>query len=438
MRGGVPLVAFRSCGLACLVMLSMVAVGAGDCRIVWSLPVPEQELSGGVAIGGLSDLTPASGEPLGTALWTLTDRGPNGSLQRRGKKVRTLLTPEFVPSLVLLRIAGDEARSLSIERTVPLVAANGKPLSGRPLAGRDDPVFDADGAAEVPCDPGGVDPEAVVSMADGTFWIGEEYGPSLLHVAADGRVLGRFIPDGAPAAKNGAEVVRSLPAVYGRRRENRGFEALAAARDGSRLWALLQSPLDNPGPKAGRKTGNVRLLAFDPRQGRPVAEHVYRLGDPMKEGYLRGNAVPDDGKLCAMAALDDTTLLVLEQDDDGLARLYVVSLTGATNTLGGKPSAAGESAAVELEEVRDLAAAGISPLRKTLAADLASLRRTMKKQADGDEKQGGPLKLEGLAVVDGRHVLVIDDNDFGVAGGDRRSRATMLWMVELERPLPGF
>lgn len=425
--------ASRSCGAACIVVLCMAAAGAGDCRIVWSLTVPDHELSEGVAVGGLSDLTLAAGHARGSALWTLTDRGPNGSLQRQGKKVRTLLSPGFVPCLVLLRIAGDEARSLTVERMVPLVAADGKPLSGRPLAGRDDPVFGADGASEVPCDARGVDPEAVVSMADGTFWIGEEYGPSLLHVSAAGRVLGRFMPEGAAAAEDGAEVVRSLPAVYGRRRENRGFEALAAAGDGSRLWALLQSPLDNPGPKAGRKTGNVRLLAFDPRQGRPVAEHVYRLGDPMDEAYLRGGAVPDDGKLCAMAALDNATLLVLEQDDDGLARLYVTSLTGATDTLGGKPSAADD-----LEEVRDLVGAGISPVRKTLAADLGGLRRTMKKQADGGEKQGGPLKLEGLAVVDGRHVLLIDDNDFSVVGADPRSRATMLWMVELEKPLPGF
>ena len=408
---------------------------SADCRIAWSCRVPDQALSPGVPLGGLSDLVVAAGQSDGVALWTLTDRGPNGLVEREGRKNRTLLAPDFAPTLLSLRLSGREgdARELNVERTVPLKAAAGRPLSGRPPRNRDAAVLSADGSTEVASDPDGVDPEAVVQVADGTFWIAEEYGPSLLHVRADGRVLGRFLPQDAAAATDGPEVVRCLPAVYGLRRENRGFEALAAARDGSRLWALLQSPLENPTPKAAKKTGNVRLLAFDIRAGRPVAEHIYRLGDPTAEGYLASGAAPDDGKLCAMAALDDGTLLVLEQDDDGLARLYVASLAEATDTLDWKPSAAGT-----LEETRDLAAAGIAPLRKTLAADLGPLRKKMTTQADGGDKGGGPLKLEGLAVIDSRHVLLINDNDFGVQGSGSRLRASLLWMIELERPLPGL
>ena len=33
------------------------------------------------------------------------------------------------------------------------------------------------------------DPESLVVDRDGTFWIGEEFGPFVLHVAADGRLL---------------------------------------------------------------------------------------------------------------------------------------------------------------------------------------------------------------------------------------------------------
>ena len=50
-------------------------------------------------------------------------------------------------------------------------------------------------------DPGGVDPEALVRLADGTFWVGEEYGPSLLRVAADGRIL-----DAADAGRDGGQL----------------------------------------------------------------------------------------------------------------------------------------------------------------------------------------------------------------------------------------
>ena len=34
-----------------------------------------------------------------------------------------------------------------------------------------------------------LDPESFVRAPDGTFWVSEEFGPFLLHVAADGRVL---------------------------------------------------------------------------------------------------------------------------------------------------------------------------------------------------------------------------------------------------------
>lgn len=68
-----------------------------------------------------------------------------------------------------------------------------------------------------------VDPESLVRAADGTFWVGEEFGPSLLHVDARGQVLGRFrVPeeDGgllrSPDAPELARMVRTLLAVQRR------------------------------------------------------------------------------------------------------------------------------------------------------------------------------------------------------------------------------
>ena len=49
---------------------------------------------------------------------------------------------------------------------------------------------------------------------------------------------------------------------------------------------------------------------------------------------LTGGVVPDDGKLCAMAAIGPKKLLVLEQSDDGDAKLYRCELGEATNVLG--------------------------------------------------------------------------------------------------------
>jgi hypothetical protein len=410
-------------------------------RIARVVFIPEIPLAGGVRLGGLSDLSPARGTPVSGGFWTLTDRGPNGTTEIGGRTLRTITAPGFTPTLALVRIPADAERGdAAIVRTLPLVSRAGTPLSGRPLPGLpDDPIVDPQARDAVAADADGIDSEAVVEMADGTFWIAEEYGPSLLHVSSAGRVLARFFPAGAAPAESGAAARDTLPADYARRRENRGFEALAAADDGTRLFALLQSPLDNPRPKAAQKTGNVRLLVFDPEAGRPLAEHVYRLGDPEDAEFLSRGAPPDDGKLCAMAAIDAATLLVLEQADGGLARLYAVTLEAATDTLRTRATAAADG--MTLEQVRDLADAGIKPVEKRLVANIAGLLPEIEAAVYGGPSPAGKprqLKLEGLTILDARTIVIVNDNDFGVhvrkGGAVPRS---CLFVIELATPLPG-
>lgn len=421
---------------AALAAAAAAAAEAAELRIVESLAVPRTALSAGVTLGGLSDLAvvrDADGSP---RLWTLTDRGPNDTATIGGERIRTLLAPDFVPSLVCLRLAaaapGDGAAdAVDVERIVPLRGASGRPCSGRPSGG--DRLVRADDHAVIAADADGLDPEAIAPLADGSFWIAEEYRPALVHVGASGTVLARFVPHGTPVTGADGAGGATLPAEYARRRENRGFEALAASPAGDRLWALMQSPLDHPGRSAGTRTGNVRLLVFDPRSGRPAAEHLYRLGDPLDPRFHSHGAPPDDGKLCALATLGDSLLLVLEQDDEGLARLYAVDVAHATDVLD-REARDGEA----LENVADLEAAGIVPATKTLVADLTKLRKRMRVEVDAGSGKGGPLKLEGLAVLDDRHVAIVNDNDFGGprAGSRGMGRATRVWIVELPEPLP--
>ena len=414
------------------------AVGAA--RIVRVITIPDVALGGGVRLGGLSDLAAATGTAATPTFWTLTDRGPNGSAKVGGRDLRTITAPAFIPTIVRLELpAVRKEHAAAVVGTIPLASRDGRPLSGRPPPGlADDPIVDPQARTAVAADPHGIDSEGLVAMPDGTFWIAEEYGPSLLHVSAEGRVMERFFPVGAVPANAGAEARDTLPAEYAQRRENRGFEALAAAPCG-RVFALLQSPLDHPRPKAAEKTGNVRLLVFDPAAGRPAAEHVYRLGDPEDSEYLTRGAPPEDGKLCAIAAIADDLLLVLEQADGGLARLYAAALDGATDTLG--TSGADGTDRKALEQVRDLTAAGIAPVRKRLVADLGGLLREIEAAVydgpapDGKRRQ---LKLEGLAILDDRTIAIVNDNDFGVHVRDGAAAPrSCLFVIKLPTPLPG-
>lgn len=401
------------------------------CHLV---PAAELHAGGGVRLGGLSDLFMIGSNADGIVSWTLTDRGPNGAIGKGSTKQRTLLAPDFAPALVRLRIpVGDQAGEARIETVVPMTGRSGKSMTGRPNGvGRDEPIIDAASGEPLPADHNGIDPEGLVVLPDGSFWVSEEYRPSLLRMSAEGRVCERHVPAGVSLPRADARVIDDLPAAYGNRRDNRGFEGLALSPDATRLSVLLQSPLDHPRKGAATQTGNVRLLVVDAGSGRPVAEHVYRLGDPADPAWASVGAAPDDGKLCGLAALADGALLVLEQADGSLARLYRVDPTAATDTLPRTLAADAEP----LETIADLRAVGIEPLPKVLVADLAPLLPRIR--SDIGLPPGTAVKLEGLAVLDERRVLFVNDNDFGVmADPHGPPPRSMLWVVTLPAVLTG-
>jgi len=113
---------------------------------------------------------------------------------------------------------------------------------------------------------GDFDPESFVQLDDGTFWIGEEFGPFLLHCAADGTLLMPPVPVVVPAtllviARGRRELrspdhpdLRSLNDDLARRQANLprsgGLEGLALAPDGRHLYVAVEKALsDDPWPE---------------------------------------------------------------------------------------------------------------------------------------------------------------------------------------------
>ncbi|MEO5853056.1 MAG: esterase-like activity of phytase family protein [Nocardioides sp.] len=80
------------------------------------------------------------------------------------------------------------------------------------------------------------DIESLVRAGDGTFWIGEEFGPFLVHVSSDGRVLEapiEFVGGKSPQNPGlGTEKPR-VPA-------SRGFEAMAASPNRRYLYPIVE------------------------------------------------------------------------------------------------------------------------------------------------------------------------------------------------------
>ena len=212
-----PLVWLAAVGVPMLGMAEPLPE-AGGCRIQAVGFLPQAvlcEASGtgsvDVLLGGLSDLLVESAEAGTVRFRAITDRGPNGKISTPQGKQRTLLNPAFAPTVVTFEIGeadatdpvvttpgGTAARlSLSLVEMMPLAGRSGVPLSGRPNGiGNDEPILDAAGSLVLPADPNGFDTEGLVLLPDGSFWISEEYRPSLAWMSAEGQVQGRLTPAG--------------------------------------------------------------------------------------------------------------------------------------------------------------------------------------------------------------------------------------------------
>ncbi|MFD8719005.1 esterase-like activity of phytase family protein [Streptomyces sp. NPDC059629] len=348
----------------------------------------------GIDLGGIgSDIYPAGrkGE-----YWTVTDRGPNGQIKVDGKKRRTFPAPGFDPAIVKVRVRGD---SLGVIDAIPVTTSSGKAVTGLSnQAGRDEAPYSYDAKTPLSYNPNGLDTEGIVRAADGSFWLVDEYGPSLVHVSARGKVLTRYVPKGLNLTGTDYPVAEALPSVFLHRKINRGFEGLALLPDGDLVMAL-QSPLHLPDGDAGDASRTTRLLRFSPRRQAVTAEYAYRFDpvnvvDPSEDDT-------SELKISSIVAVGGDRLLVEERTDKA-ARLEEVKLDRRSNILGGAYD--DDTTSPSLEQLDDPAAAGVPVLGKRLVVDLNTVT-------------GVPLKIEGTARVDHDTLALINDNDFGMTDG---------------------
>jgi hypothetical protein len=350
-------------------------------------------------------------------VWTVSDRGPNiacaqalaitGVPRERicaaANAGRIYPIPAYAPTIYGLRL-DPERGVFHVFDAIALKTADGRPIDGllNPLTVATTEIpLDARGRA-LAQNASAVDAEGIVRLADGTFWIGEENAPSILHVAADGRILLRIVPAGTGAdfAGAGYPVFEGLPAILAKRFTNRGIESMAVSPDERFLYTILQNPLANPDARAYQQAKNTRLLKIDRASLRVVGQYVYQLDDPQTFRKDPSNR-QSDPRISELTALGTDRLLVLERTE-GTTKLYEVDLSaGATNILGARWD--DPATRPTLEQSNDLAGTGITPLGKRLVFDSA------------DHPQA-PTKLEGVAVLPDGALFLINDDDFGITG----------------------
>ncbi|GAA3078327.1 esterase-like activity of phytase family protein [Streptosporangium carneum] len=233
------------------------------------------------------------------------------------------------------------------------------------------------------------DVESIVRTVDGTYWIGDEFGPFLLHFSSTGRLLEAPVPlPGVKAPEN--PFLDGEQPNLGR---SKGFEGMARSVDGRALYPLLE------GTVTGDPAGALRMHEFDLRKRAYTGKRwTYRLDSP-------DNAIGD------MIAVDRHRFLVIERDN----------LQGD----------AARTKLVYLVDARD------QNLRKTLVADLLDLANPRGLGGFGETFRFPFQTIEDVVILNDRTLGVLDDNNFPFAAGRTPGRPddNEFITVRLSRPL---
>ncbi|MCS2170447.1 esterase-like activity of phytase family protein [Scandinavium sp. TWS1a] len=339
-----------------------------------------------VGIGSGLLFTGKQGDALTFA--TITDRGPNADSPGVGKQeAKVFVTPDFTPLLMSIRVENGKAEATHLR---PLHDEKGN-INGLPLQsgviGSTDEVALSDTLKTLTGDNRGLDTEGITPDGKGGFWLCDEYGPFMINVDSNGKIIAKHGPQALDGEKS---VAGGLPNIIKWRQPNRGFEGITRMPDG-RIIAAVQSTLDIDG-KSKKKALFTRLVSFDPATGKTAM-----YGYPIDNVYSKNS----DAKIGDIVALDNDHILLIEQggDKDDVMRnnIYKVDLSQASDLAAfDKP---GEYP--EFDSADQLATRGITLANKTLVVDLRKL---------GWKQE----KAEGMALIDDKTLAVANDNDFGV------------------------
>jgi hypothetical protein len=258
------------------------------------------------------------------------------------------------------------------------------------------------------------DPESFVLAPDGTFWVSDEFGPFLLHVAPDGRLLEPPVPfPGVKSPQNPTLVIAGRThAERPNLAASRGPEGLAISPDGSRLWALLEGAVTGDDPR------DLRIYVYDLAKGAFAAGHLrVRLEMPSQTANLAALAdlsgarvypdatapAPGPVSIGELKAVNDRQLLMIERDNHGdertaprFKKVFLLDLPAAAND---------------------------GYVGKTLLLDLLAIPDPNGVGGDGDFFRLPFYTIESVHVVDRQTLLVASDNNFPFSSGRSRSRS---------------
>lgn len=253
------------------------------------------------------------------------------------------------------------------------------------------------------------DPESLRLVGD-DLWIGDEFGPYLLRLDRRGKVLDLV------EAQVGDRLLRSpdhytvgTPAVPGpvafEVRRSRGFEPMGKSPDGRFLYPALEGPLVDPKSGAAETLEGrpaIRILEFSTAEKRYTGRFwFYPLTEP-------DNVVGD------LAMVDAGSAILIERDDSTEGSKDAACAGAARPDCFNKPARFKRLVKVVFGEAGQA-------VRKAGYIDLLEIADPDRKARLGSAAPGTfampHLGPEGLALVDGDHLVVVNDNNFPYSSG---------------------
>ena len=264
-------------------------------------------------------------------------------------------------------------------------------------------------------------------FAGGALWIGDEFGPFLVKADVNGKVLAVFETQvdgkGVRSPDHPAITTPNAPdqLMKFQVRRSKGFEGMAASKDGSKLYALLEGALWDEATQAYEMIDGkpyLRVLEFDVKAEKWTGRHWKYLLE------ANHHAIGD------FNMIDDTTGLIIERDN-GEGTPDKACLAGAKRT----------DCFHDLPQFKrvykvELTEANVnSPVRKIGYIDLLNMQ-------DPNKRARKPLvngvlsfpffTIENVDVVDASHIVVGNDNNLPFSSSRDPNKADDNELVLLE------
>lgn len=308
--------------------------------------------------------------------YALTDRGPNADIPKYLKNGKTIPgkffpAPDFTPSIGILKVDNKKAEIID---KIELKDSTGKNITGLPL-----PLNKIGSTGEIALDlnmnslgydVNGLDPEGIAIDKDGNFWIADEYGPFIIKVDKNGKILEKLEPG------NG------LPEIVKYRVPNRGFEGLTIDKNGN-IYAAVQSTLNVEG-KTKDTAIFTRILKINPN-----TKEVKTFAYPIDKNYKSNSAA----KIGDIYAIDENKIILIEQGKQKGKMENLIYLVDF-------------SKADDITNLGNLESKG-----NDLKINLGKKKLLVNLREHGWDTE----KAEGLTLLpDNKTIAIINDNDFGM------------------------